>query len=243
MSIWFKYASKDKFQVTSEGGGIGPSHRLCSFCNHCESPSWSLKATKENAPPRILENRVCNRLPELFPCRSCRWAPNHVINIFIQAMAALASIVHTSYYHICFINVELPVNQIPIEKLSLSLTPFDFYERIQFLHKSVRKCINRQSGEFVILSAMRKFYSRQEQAAHCWMAESLSMLKFQMTLSWFHRNIDQDNYCLHETHCKIDIKVFLASWDVVPSPRIMSLKFSHLFLQNIDNLIYSKLSS
>jgi hypothetical protein len=41
-------------------------------------------------------------------------------------------------------------------------------ERIHFLHKSVGKwCINRQSGEFVIISAMRSFYSCKEQAVYC----------------------------------------------------------------------------
>ena len=40
------------------------------------------------------------------------------------------------------------------------------HDRMQFLHKSVGKCINRHSGEFVILSTVRSFYSRKEQAVY-----------------------------------------------------------------------------
>ena len=40
-------------------------------------------------------------------------------------------------------------------------------ERILFLHKSVGKCINRQSEELVIISAMRNFYSRKKEAVYC----------------------------------------------------------------------------
>ena len=78
-------------------------------------------------------------------------------------------------------------------KVIIELFQFHNIERIHFLNKGIGKCRNRQSEEFVIISAMRSFHLRKEQAVYCWMAESMSIVNCQMTLSRFHRTKDHDN--------------------------------------------------